>query len=232
MRLHCLATWVLLTTASLGLSVPASQAAGPPNIEGVWQVSQPMSTLKPLHGAVPFTAFGKKQYERNRHSQSRGDYQYDLTMSRCSSPGLPRLMLTARRFRVWQRPGMVAMAFEWNGLLRQIDLRGVETPVPLVTTMAGISKGHWESDTLVVRTDNLSERTLIDALVPHSENIVLTERIRLQQPNVLEDHMIIEDPAYFSRPWEAIVTYQRQPDAVFPEDVCLDRLKSGQPPLP
>ena len=46
------------------------------------------------------------------------------------------------------------------------------------------------------------------------------------------DRIMIEDPATFSRPWEAVVTYKRQPDAIFAEDVCLDRLVAKQPVFP
>lgn len=217
---------------SCGALMVTAEAVAAANIEGVWLISAPRATLTPVSGAIPFTPAGRKHHEQNRRSQARKDYSYDLTMSRCSSPGPSRLMLTPLRFKIWQRPNIVALAFEWNRVARQIDLRGIETKAPLVTTMNGISKGHWQGDTLVVHTDNLSERTLIDALVPHTENMKLTERLRLLDTDTLENRITIEDAAYFSRPWEAVVTYRRQPDAQFPEDVCLDRLEAGQPPLP
>jgi hypothetical protein len=202
------------------------------DIEGVWRIAAPLSNLKPVSGAIPFTPKGRKHYQQNQRKQARGDDSFDLTMSRCSSPGLPRLMLTPGRFKIWQRPGVVTFSFEWNRLVRQIDLRGIQTEPPLVPTMIGVSKGRWEGDVLVVRSDNFSERTLIDALVPHTENMTLTERIRLLDRDTLENRITIEDAAYFSRPWEAVLTYQRQPAALFPEDVCLDRLEAGESPLP
>jgi hypothetical protein len=47
--------------------------------------------------------------------------------------------------------------------------------------------------------------------------------------DTLEDRITIEDPAYFKRPWDSVVTYKRQPAALFPEDVCLDRHDAHQP---
>jgi len=202
------------------------------NFEGVWKISTPQSDLRPMTGAIPFTAEGRKHYEANKKSRARRDYNYDLTVLRCSTPGLPRLMLTPMRFRIWQRPNIVTMVFEWNHVVRQIDLRGVATEPPLVPTMMGVSKGHWEGDTLVVNTDNLSDRTLLDALVAHTSDLKLTERIHLVDADTLEDRITIDDAAYFSRPWEATVTYKRQPSVVFTDDVCLDRLDAGQPALP
>jgi hypothetical protein len=60
----------------------------------------------------------------------------------------------------------------------------------------------------------------------------VTERFRLIDADTLEDRITIEDPAYFTRPWEAVLTYKRQPAALFPEDVCLDRLEANKPALP
>jgi len=60
----------------------------------------------------------------------------------------------------------------------------------------------------------------------------VTEHIRLLDHNTLQDRITIEDPAYFTRPWDAVVTYKRQPPALFPEDVCLDRLQAHQPVFP
>jgi hypothetical protein len=222
----------LMCVMSLCMLALRARAGDGVDVQGVWEIERPTSTLRPLHGEIPFTSLGRQRYEHNRRSKARQDYSYDLTMARCSSPGLPRLMLNPMRFRIWQRPGIVTIAFEWNRMLRQIDLRGIDTPPPLVPTMLGVSRAHWEGDTLVVQTDNLSDRTLIDGLVPHTDELQLTERIRLQSPDRLEDRFTIQDPKYFTHPWEATIVYVRRPDASFPEDVCLDRLDRGQPLLP
>jgi hypothetical protein len=60
----------------------------------------------------------------------------------------------------------------------------------------------------------------------------LTERLRLVDADTLEDRITIDDAAYFRRPWDAVVTYKRQPAALFSEDVCLDRLKAHQATFP
>jgi hypothetical protein len=226
----------VMAGALLATGIAASTAAQPatPNLEGVWKIVAPTKTLKPVSGSVPFTAQGRKQFEENKRLQAKGAYDdYDITLSRCNSPGTPRLMLTPERFKIWQRLGVVTFDFEWNRALRQIDASGMP-PKPdflgrgLVPTMTGTSKGHWEGDTLVAETTNISDRTLLDDLVPHTQDMKLTERLRLVDADTLEDRITIDDPAYFKRPWDAEVTYKRQPAALFPEDVCLDRLKAHQ----
>jgi hypothetical protein len=146
-------------------------------------------------------------------------------------------MLTPLRFKIWQRFGVVTFDFEWNRALRQINASDMPPVMDfmgkgLVPSMTGTSKGRWEGNTLVAETTNLSERTLLDDLVPHTFDMKVTERLRLIDADTLEDRITIEDTAYFTKPWDAVITYKRQPDALFPEDVCLDRHDAKQPVFP
>lgn len=226
-----------------GLPKPSAASAGEgAKLEGTWKISAPQSSFKPAGGMLPFTVEGRRRYEENKRLQAEGSYEeYDYTMSRCSSPGTPRIMLTPDRFRIYQRPDYIQLTFEWNRLIRQIALPGITTQqeAPISKndspsefgTVRGQSVGRWEGNTLVVTTDQFTE-SLIDDLIPHGYNLKVTERFRLKNANTLEDRITIEDPDYFMQPWETVVTYRRQPDMGFKEDVCLDRLGVGQPPLP
>jgi hypothetical protein len=231
---------VLLATA---IAVSATAQSAPPNppganLQGVWKIAVPSNTLKPVSGPVPFTAEGRKAYEENKRLKAKGDYDdYDITLSRCNSPGTPRLMLTPQRFKIRDTFGVLTFDFEWNRALRQIDTSNLPPKVDMlgqgtVPTMTGTSKGHWEGDTLVAQATNFSDRTLLDDLVPHTFDLKVTEHLRLVDPDTLEDRITIEDPAYFKRPWDSVITYKRQPDALFAEDVCLDRHDAHQPAFP
>ena len=227
------ALWLALAAAWLPAAAPA---ADPVNLEGTWKTSAPQSAFKPEGGSLPFTDIGRKRYEQNKRNLAKRAYEeYDYATARCASPGLPRLMLTPERFRIWQRPGWVAIQFEWNRLARQVDLGSLTQPqlrvAPdslfgaddvIVGRGVPVSRGHWEGDTLVVETKGFQDNTLIDNLVPHGYDLKTTERIRLKGADTLEDHITIEDPKYFKQPWQTVVTYQRQPDDAFPENVCLD----------
>jgi len=208
-----------------------------PEFEGVWKIATPTTTLQPVGGAVPFTPKGRQEYDDNKKMKARGAYDdYDITTSRCSSPGVPRLMLTPMRFKIWDRLGFVTFDFEWNRAIREIDLHATKQPgmmgQDLVPTMTGDSRGHWEGDTLVATTTNLSERTLLDDLLPHSVDMKITERFRLIDPTTLENRITVDDPAYYTKPWDAVITYKRQPDAIFAEDICLDRIQAHKPAFP
>jgi hypothetical protein len=223
-----------LAMATALLSAHASAADS--NLEGTWKISAPQSAFKPQGGSIPFTDLGSKRYAENKRYLAKRAYdQYDYATARCASPGLPRLMLTPQRFRILPRPGSITFQFEWNRLLRQVDLGTLTQPQlrvapdsifgaddAVVGRGVPISKGRWEGDTLVVETEGFQDNTLIDNLVPHGYDLKTTERIRLKDANTLEDHLTIEDPRYFKQAWQTVVTYQRQPDEAFPESVCLD----------
>jgi hypothetical protein len=237
---------VALNLAACAALVPLRvSAADPANFEGTWKIAAPQTSFKPEGGAIPFTAAGRKRYQESKRLQAQGNFEaYDYAKTRCSSPGLPRLMITPERFRVWQRPGIVTLQFEWNRLFRQIDMGGLisqrrvgtsafapgGTPGggvdedALVGRAIPISKGKWEGQTLVVSTEGFPSNTLIDDLVGHGYEMKLTERIRLRDNDTLEDQVTIEDAEFFTKPWQTVVTYKRQPDAAFPENVCLDSL--------
>lgn len=226
-----------LAGAVLSMTSAATAQQATPNLEGVWKIAAPTRTLKPVSGDVPFTAEGRKAYDANRNLRGRSKFDdFDITSSRCSNPGVPRLALTPMRFKIWYRQGVVTFDYEWNRALRQINVSVPPQPdfmgQDLVPTMTGKSKGRWEGDTLVSVMEGASDRTLIDELVPHGYDLKVTERFRLLDANTLEDRITIEDPAFFSRPWDAVVTYKRQPAAIFAEDVCLDRIDAKQPAFP
>ena len=59
----------------------------------------------------------------------------------------------------------------------------------------------------------------------------ICEQHQLLSEDRLENRMRFEDPETFAEPWETVVTYRRQPGARIAEDVCLDRIGPGLPPI-
>ncbi len=224
----------LLKIAALTTAMAASalSAHAAPDLQGVWRIAKPTVSLQPVQGEIPFTAEGKALYAANLAKRAQGDFTYDLTQVRCSSPGPSRMMLTPDRVRILQLPTLITLQFEWNRLYRHVDMRGGKVEDPLIGPMMGFSSGRWSGDELVITTQYISDRTLLDALIPHSDALKLTERLRLVDADTLEDRLTIEDPQTFTRPWEASITYRREAEGAFREDVCLDRLEAGQRPLP
>lgn len=228
---HALVSLVMV----LNLLSVAAAAANNPDFDGVWKTNKPQTALIPVDGEdIPFTEQGKKLYERNQQLAAQGDYSFDYTMARCSSPGLPRIMLTHDRFRIFQRADLIGIAFEWNRIYRQIDLRPGPFEKPVVGTMKGVTQGRWQGDVLVAESSTFQEKKLLDNLLPNSDELQLVERIRLRDRNTLEDRITITDPQMYTRSWETVLIYKRQSDNEYPfnEDVCLDRHDAGQSAWP
>lgn len=230
---QCCVALIAMAAAMGAVSVAAPVAAQDANIRGVWLISEPTAEVQPASGSIPFTRAGRERYRENRALRDRGVFDdYDIARSRCSNPGVPRIALTPMRFKIWEQAGVITFDYEWNRAIRQIDLRGGEKERPLVPNVTGLSSAHWEGGTLVARTIDVADKTLVDDLIPRSPDMIVTENYRLIDHDTLENRVTIEDPVMFSRPWEFVITYNRQPDTIFPEDVCLDRLERGEPAFP
>jgi hypothetical protein len=224
-----------LAAAALALGLlpfASSASAQDAGLEGAWRISIPSSAFTPLDGPIPFTPAGKKIYQQNKAALAKGDFSFDRTQSRCASPGATRLALTPMRFRIWARPRFTLFQYEWNRLYRAVDMTGRKADDPLVGPAIGVSEGQWEGKTLVVKSRLSDDATLIDDLTPHDGDMTVEERWSLTGPDTLRNQITITNPAFFTRPWRTEVTYQRQPDVAFTEDVCLDRRDAGQLPLP
>lgn len=229
-----------LITALCVVGVFSHAWAAEPSLEGVWKLASSSGQLVPVDGEpVPFTEPGRMAYAANKAAAARNDYSFDPTSTGCASPGQPRLMLSPESFVVFQRPRMVTILYAWNRLFRQINVgKPLKNPLLPATyadfpTRQGYAEGRWEANTLVVKTTGFSEEKLLDDFLPNSDQLELSERIRLRSPELLEDRITIKDPKMYRRAWDALLTYRRQADNEFPfaEDVCLDRLAAKQPPL-
>ncbi|PNG24397.1 hypothetical protein [Methylocella silvestris] len=227
-------TSLMLAVAGFIAAQAAVAAAGErPSLDGTWKITAPRLELAPNGGAdMPLTNEGRAAYENNKKSAAKGDFGYDQTATSCSSPGLPRMMLSGDRIQIFQRDRVVNMLFEWNRQSREIEMRDVPEVKPLVDTMYGVSYGHWEGDTLVVKSFGFFADKLIDAYLRGSDALELVEKIRLKDKDTLEDRITVTDPAIFTRPFETVLSYKRQKDEALPEDNCLDRKQAGQPALP
>lgn len=220
------------------------------SIDGTWLIEKPQQLLMPAGNApIPFTEEGRKLYEQNKAAAQSGDYSFDETIARCASPGMPRAMLSPSRFVIVERPGKMLFLFEWNRLFRQIDMRDDATiensqaldqpgmlngfnlyaQEEIVGAQMGHARGRWQGGTLAIETGKFMDGKLLDGLVQVSDELKLSERLRLRGPNTLEYRLTITDPVTFTQPWAVVITYKRQRDDVFAEDVCLERKEKGAP---
>ena len=211
---------------------PKSAAVTHAEFNGVWLAEKATPRLLTAEGAMPpLRPEAKNLYEERQGARKAGDTSFDRT-TWCASPGIPRLMFVHHPFEIAVSERRVAFLYSWSNWYRTVDMSGVKWPVDDEYSSMGVGMGRWEGNTLVIETIGLRSEPILDREgLPHSAGLKLTERVRLLNDKTLEVRFHFDDPATFIKPWDAVMTYRRQPDEAVQEFICLDELKKGRPGL-
>jgi len=194
--------------------------------------------VDPPNGRLPeLTAEGKRLNAIGRSSWVRGqtyDWVDDFdTWDRCITRGFPASMLPFRYnngVQILQSPGYVVINLEMIHDARIIPLDGRPAPASGVTDWMGVSRGHWEGNTLVVETSHI--RTGASPLnmatigappnntIPMSPQAHVTERFTMTGPNAIIYEMTYSDPVYWTGPWTVRADWTRNEKYKFYEYAC------------
>ena len=236
------ASTLLLVGAALAANAPAAPAkpAGPapkpwtatmPDWTGVWMQSDGTNfdpSVPRGQGGVgerqkpPFNAEYAKLYSDRLDSAAAGK---PLAEPGCLLSGTPRIMRSPYPMELAVTPKQVWITHEYKGEVRRIYTDGRKHPTgdDLEKTYHGHSIGHWEGDTLVVETVGIRGDTTIDSTsMPHSDALIVRERIRRVDSDTLQDQITLDDPKALVRPWTVTRTYKLKPDWVIKEFICAE----------
>ena len=168
----------------------------------------------------------------------------------------PRALPVARRsariipapvvgYQILQKPGYVVIFYEQSHLyphrFRSTTGRALD---PNIRKAMGVSRGHWEGNTLVVEvtnfTTNFENNWVIGAIsattgvpaeslttghgIPHSDQYRVTERYTPIDANTIHYEAKIDDPKVFTQPWTiAWYAFARAPKDYVPiEYACFE----------
>jgi hypothetical protein len=225
--LLCVATFVAGASGAAGKIGAA--AGGPEALLGVWVPdATPRALLTSKGKTPPLTAEASKIYTERRQRLSKGDTSFDPT-TWCAGPGMPRILTMPYPLEIRADANRIAFIHGWYRWFRIVDLGAGTADPPLSLTM-GFPVGRWEADGLVIRTTGLSDATVMDASgLPHSEQLKLTERLRLLPDGRLEDRITIDDAENYTQSWDTVLTFHRDASARVTDDVCPDRMARGEP---
>lgn len=202
------------------------------SLNGIWLIAQDTPALRTVSGELPpLLPQAQARYEQHLRDRASGDTYFDRA-TWCAAVGVPRLLTANHPFEIMVDKRQVGFFFEWNRWVRLVDMSG-EALEPYYPLSLGTATGAWNDEgTLVINTSGLMQETIMDhAGLPHSDELVMTETLRMIDADTLENHIRFEDPLTFSAPWETTLTYKRQVGARLQEDVCLDRIKQGLSPI-
>jgi hypothetical protein len=214
----------------LGALAPANLAKPRPkppfDLTGTWFVDLREGFLKFLFGPPypKFQADAQRAFDEGQKAIAEGK-NYRDSIGQCYPPGMPMLMT-----RVWphafiQLPTAIYMISGFNNSVRTIFLDGRDYTDPdlVVPGYNGESIGHWERDTLVVKTKYFeTDNHWIDVGLPVSDKFEITERIRLlEKGKVLEIEYIMVDPENWDGEWRSTKRFNRQDYTDINESQCI-----------
>jgi hypothetical protein len=184
--------------------------------------------VDPDDGQLPYSAEGKRRravFDKAQVEAFDGPEARPVAGDRCLLPSwgaMGPVMMNApynANYRIVQTRDEIAIEAENNSELRIIRIGAPHLPGQ-IRQWSGDSVGHWEKDTLVVETTNLrADAPLSQAPFFYSPGARVVERFTRVGPKALEYDFTVEDPAIFSRPWRAEMTFVSS-DAPMYEFAC------------
>ncbi|HEY1124592.1 MAG TPA: hypothetical protein VGE65_03090 [Sphingobium sp.] len=124
----------------------------------------------------------------------------------CVQYGMPTMMQSAGGYPIEfiHRPEQLTIIYEVESETRRVYMPGHGIPPEKrLPVRQGYSEGHWEGDTLVVVTTDLSDGQDQRSL-PHSDQAKIVERIKLTPDaavgKILDYEATMTDPVYYTAP--------------------------------
>ena len=151
------------------------------------------------------------------------------SLDRCLSRGLPTSMNPFpynNGLRIFQAPGHVVIQLELIHETRIIPIGDPAVPPDAVRQWLGVSRGHWEGETLVIETTNLTGQTPMNLVgpagqqVPTSPQQHVTERLTLTGPDTIFYEATVTDPGVFEAPCTMAFPWKRNDDYEIFEYAC------------
>ncbi|MED5534803.1 MAG: DUF6152 family protein [Pseudomonadota bacterium] len=133
--------------------------------------------------------------------QAQFDELADHPMWNCDPVGMPVVMDTGLPVQFIDQGENILLRIEQNDATRTIHLNpnpGADNQSP---SILGYSVGHWEGNSLIVRTTNSTYPYLDDDGTAKSENMEITERFTLgSDGNSLGWEAMLTDPEFLTEP--------------------------------
>lgn len=175
----------------------------------------------PLEGTyltgIPYNKEWRLKYQHNVQEALAGravdrvaicePYGFPRVMG--GNPSGPEIIITAEFVLMYFDAGSAVRHIYTDGRGHPKD-EGFDNDVQL--RWNGHSIGRWEGDTLIVDTIGIYPSNYDQTAAPHSDQLHVTERIRLVEKDRLEVVMTMVDPIAFTRPWTVTRYFKRDAD--------------------
>jgi hypothetical protein len=178
--------------------------------------------VEPADGKIPFTEAGLALAGRVKAREQKFDNPEERPLpERCLENLGEAPIRTVPVFlprQIVQTRDYVVISPEGPAGLRTIHLRD-EAPPAAVRSIGGYSTGHWEGDTLVVRTTHLRaddpSRAGMGRALVISRGSTITERFTRVSDRELFYQFTVEDPELYTQPWTGEFSLARFDDLLY-----------------
>jgi hypothetical protein len=160
----------------------------------------------PRSSDLPYTEWGLKRW-KTYDPVNDGDYA-----GSCLPFGMSRNINSPHGVQIVHSPDALALLFEQNTWFHWVPTGGQKWPQDMPPSWNGASIGHWEGDTLVVKTVGFNGYTRLDtAGHPHSRQLELTNTFRRVDARTIEHTVTVHDPKAYTRDWMNVRTWKLKP---------------------
>lgn len=213
-------------------TVQAQSLTGPGSLGGYW-ASTAVMTLRagPLLSGTPTFRTSEGQpipllpsaakVVAERRLGHDGDKPFPAPRLPCLTPGMPQEANPSptNPFELVESPEQVSVLLGYyrNYRIIRMNTDHPDSPEP---AFMGDSVGRWEGGALVTDTVAVRTETNILELIPHSDQLHITERFRRTGKDTLENRITIEDPKIFSKAWTMTLRYRKVNISNIPDYAC------------
>jgi hypothetical protein len=197
-----------------------------PDFTGVWEVQmgpgRVTSIINPAVGVPPMrpTPLSLTPEYQARREALVAHAEEDNQSANCLPPGMPGIMSQPYPMEFLFTPGQVTIVIEAYSMVRHIYTDGRPLPSDPDPNFFGTSVGHWEGDTLVVKSVGFSTQTEIEPHVPHSDKMEILEHFRLLDPNTMSIETTVTDPEALTAPYTTNRILKRHRSWTIAEYIC------------
>ena len=196
--------WLVCASAFAQAAPPVRQAQGEPNLTGVWAPYRGGRGTDPALAPPPATPLTlkpefAKPFEAKRAADAVAAEKGEPVASgavACVPYGMPRMMSVALYpIEILPTPGQITIVTEAFSEVRRVYMNVRQLPMGDVPPgYYGRSVGRWDGDTLVIDTIGIKAAVPAYQNMPHSDEMRITERVRLITSDILHDRITIDDP--------------------------------------
>jgi hypothetical protein len=189
---------------------------------------EPRSSIivEPEDGQIPYTLLGRAKFYwkgykflnwyKNPEERLNGER---CTVGFGSTGGPPMLpVLYNNHYQFVQTRDTVMILVEMNHDVRKVRIDGQHLP-PNMKPWLGDSIGHWDGDTLVVRTTQFHPQQDLRAAIKHQlymgEDTVVTERFTRTSADEILYQFTVSDDSLYRQDWKGEMTLRRTDSQIY-----------------